>query len=132
MTNFPDNAIYIVGNAKTQQSNPITHHFGQFFIGFVVEKDSGKILTCGVSATISVTNDFVASLFTGRSLLDDPETVRQILENRYFGSSQKAILIAYKDAQKKYGRIRCGQPVDLTEYHPIFFCFKKRIFPFRV
>ena len=115
MTNFPDNAIYIVGNAKTQQSNPITHHFGQFFIGFVVEKESGKILTCGVSATISVTNDFVASLFTGRSLLDDPETVRQILENRYFGSSQKAILIAYKDAQKKYGRIRCGQPVDLTE-----------------
>ena len=115
MTNFPGNAIYIVGNAKTQQSNPITLHFGQFFIGFVVEKDSGKILTCGVSATISVTNDFVASLFTGRSLLDDPETVRQILENRYFGSSQKAILIAYKDAQKKYGRIRCGQPVDLTE-----------------
>ena len=35
MTLFPENAIYIVGNAKTQQSTPITHHFGQFFIAFV-------------------------------------------------------------------------------------------------
>ena len=115
MTLFPENAIYVVGNAKTQQSNPITHHFGQFFIGFVVEKDSGKILTCGVSATISVTNDFVCSLFTGRTLREDPELIRQLLESRYFGSSQKAILIAYKDAQKKYTRILNGQPVDLTE-----------------
>jgi hypothetical protein len=115
MTIFPDNAIYIVGNAKTQQSNPITHHYGQFFVGFVVERDSGKIQACGVSATISVTNDFVASLFTGRSLLDDAETIRELLESRYFGSSQKALLVAFKDAQKKYGRLRNGQPIDLTE-----------------
>ena len=115
MTMFPENAIYIVGNAKTQQSNPITHHYGQFFIGFVVVKDSGKILTCGVSATISVTSEFVNSLFTGRSLLEDAEAIRQVLESRYFGSSQKAILVAYKDAQKKYTRILNGQPVDLTE-----------------
>ena len=115
MTNFPDNAIYIVGNAKTQQSNPITHHFGQFFIAFVVDRESAKILACGVSATLSVTNEFVSHLFVGRTLRDDPELIRQLLESRYFGSSQKAILIAYKDAQKKYTRILSGQPVDLTE-----------------
>ena len=99
MTLFPENAIYIVGNAKTQQSNPITHHFGQFFIAFVVDRESAKILACGVSATLSVTNEFVSHLFVGRTLRDDPELIRQLLESRYFGSSQKAILIGEKGSR---------------------------------
>jgi len=112
---FDENTIYIIGNAKSQQNNPITHHYGQFFVGFVVERTGGKIVACGVSATINVTNEFVSSLFIGRTLLDNAETVQQQLESRYFGSSQKAILVAYKDAQKKYNRIINGQPVDVID-----------------
>ena len=112
---FDENTIYIVGNAKAQQNNPITHHFGQLFVGFVVERDGGRIVACGVSATISITSEFVSSMFVGRSLQDDPEGVRKMLENRYFGSSQKAILVAFKDAQKKYFQILNGQKVDLGE-----------------
>ena len=112
---FDENAIYIVGNAKSSQNNPITQLYGQFFIGFVVEKPAGKILACGVSATIRVTSDFVSSLFVGRSLLDDAESVKKLVENRYFGSSQKAILVAFKDAQKKYNQILSGQTVDLSD-----------------
>ena len=48
---FDENAIYIVGNAKSSQNNPITQLYGQFFIGFVVEKTAGKILACGISAS---------------------------------------------------------------------------------
>ena len=112
---FDENAIYIVGNAKSSQNNPITQLYGQFFLGFVVEKTGGKILAYGVSATISVTSDFVSSLFVGRSLLDDAESVKKMVENRYFGSSQKAILVAFKDAQKKYNQILSGQTVDLSD-----------------
>lgn len=112
---FADNTIYIVGNAKTQQNNPITHQYGQFFIGFVVERDSGKIITCGSSSTIHTTSDFVASLLSGRTLKDDSELIKQLVESRYFGSSQKAIIVAFKDAQKKYYRITNGLPVDLNE-----------------
>jgi hypothetical protein len=112
---FDSSAVYIVGNAKTQQNNPISLHYGQFFVGFVVEREGGKILACGMSAMISITNEFVSSLFVGRTLLEDAEAVRQLLETHYFGSSQKAILVAYKDAQKKYIRIISGQAVDLNE-----------------
>lgn len=112
---FADNTIYIVGNAKSQQNNPITHQFGQFFIGFIVERETGKIVSCGSSATIHTTSDFICSLFSGRSLRDDVDAVRQLVESRYFGSSQKAILVAFKDAQKKYNRILSGLPVDLSE-----------------
>jgi hypothetical protein len=112
---FADNTVYIVGNAKTQQNNPITHQYGQFFIGFVVERESGRILTCGASSTIGATSDFVCSLFAGKSLKDNADSIRQMVESRYFGSSQKAIVVAFKDAQKKYCRIVSGLPVDLSE-----------------
>ncbi|HWR08890.1 DUF3870 domain-containing protein [Sporomusa sp.] len=112
---FAENTIYIVGNAKSQQNNPITHHYGQFFIGFVVERETGKIVACGSSAMVSTTAEFICSLFAGRSLQEEFETVKQQVESRYFGSSQKAILVAYKDAQKKFFRIMNGMPLDLND-----------------
>ncbi len=112
---FAENTIYIVGNAKSQQNNPITHQYGQFFISFVVERETGKIAACGTSATIPITTDFICSMFTGKSLQDDVQAVKEELESRYFGSSQKAILVAYKDACKKFSRIQSGLAVDLGE-----------------
>jgi len=112
---FVESTIYIVGNAKSQQNNPITVQYGQLFIGFVVDRETGKIVTCGTSSTIHITNDFICSMFTGKSLQDDVQVIKQELERRYFGSSQKAILVAYKDAQKKFSRIQSGLPVDLSD-----------------
>ena len=40
---------------------------------------------------------------------------KKLVENRYFGSSQKAIQVAFKDAQKKYNQILSGQTVDLSD-----------------
>ena len=111
---FANDTIYIVGNAKTQQSNPITIQYGQFFIGFVVKRDTGKIIACDPSSTIHTTAKFIRSLFVGKSLQEDPETIRQEVENRYFASSQKAILVAYKDAHKKYNCLQKGLQIDIS------------------
>ncbi|MDU4959327.1 MAG: DUF3870 domain-containing protein [Sporomusaceae bacterium] len=112
---FADNTLYIVGNAKVQQNNPITHQFGQFFIAFIVERDTGRIVSCGSSTTIPITSDFICSLLRGRRFTDSADDIGKLLESRYFGSSQKAILVAFKDAQKKYKRILGGLPIDLSE-----------------
>ena len=112
---FPPETIYIVGNAKTQQHNPITIQYGQFFISFVVQKESGEIIDCGSSATIPVTNEFIRSLFVGKFLTIAVENVQTELENRYYGSSQRAILTAFKDAQKKYRSIVAGQKISLED-----------------
>lgn len=105
---FPPRAIFIIGDAKTQQSNPITLQYGQFFLGFVVDRDSGDILSCGASTTLAVTNEFVQSLFYGKSLRMDSNILREEIESRYFGASQKALLVAFKDAQKKFFNIKSG------------------------
>ena len=112
---IPENAIYIVGNAKAGQNNPITHQFKHFFIGIVVERETGAIFRCGASATIAITSEFIDSLFAGRSLRDDAEVIREQVERRYFGSSQKAILVAFRDAQRKFLRIQAGLPVDVSD-----------------
>lgn len=110
---FDENTIYIVGNAKTQQNNPITIQYGQFFIAFIVNRQTGVIIECDVTSIVNTTANFIRSLFIGKSLQDDSEVIRKEIENRYFASSQKAILVAYKDAQKKFINIQKGLKVNL-------------------
>lgn len=105
---YGPNTVFIIGDAKSQQNNPITQQFGRFMLGFVVDKDSGRIESCGSSVVMKSTYDFIDGLFSGRNILDDPEAIRLELENRYFGASQKAMLVAFKDAQKRFRLFKQG------------------------
>ncbi|MGM3026348.1 DUF3870 domain-containing protein, partial [Bacillus cereus group sp. BC309] len=46
---------------------------------------------------------FVKYLFLHKNI-NDPALVMEV-KNRYFGSSQKALLVALKDVQKKYNQL---------------------------
>lgn len=95
--------VFVIGDAKSSQKNPITIRFNQFFIGLVIDRASGRIVDAECSATINLTARFVHSLLTGR-LINDPTIVDEIRQ-RYFGSSQKALIVAFGDAVKKYNQI---------------------------
>ncbi|AJQ26285.1 DUF3870 domain-containing protein [Pelosinus fermentans] len=112
---FGPNTICIVGDAKSPQNDAVTHQYGRFSICFVVDKDSGNIITCSSTFAISLTNDFITTIFSNKSLTTDGEIIRVEVENRYFGASQKAIIVAFKDAQKKYNSIKKGIHVQVTE-----------------
>jgi hypothetical protein len=93
--------LYLVGDAQAPSNNPITQQFNSFFIALVVDPSNDKIIDAGCSSTIQLTNDFVRSILVGQSILSTTEVETQI-RTRYFGSSQKALVVAFKDAQKKY------------------------------
>ncbi|GAA4840255.1 DUF3870 domain-containing protein [Paenibacillus vulneris] len=98
---YDKDTIYIVGDAQVPLNNPITQQFSAFFIGLVVDTTNHKIIDAGCSSTIPLTSDFVRSIFIGHHMLNlDP--VAEEIRRRYHGSSQKALIVAYKDAQKKY------------------------------
>jgi hypothetical protein len=101
---FSDNTIYIIGDAKTSSNNPITQKYNAFFIGLVIDRDSGLIVDADCSTTIQLTEKFVKSLFLGKSMTDT-ERVSKEIEARYFGSSQKALIVAFKNASIKYQQI---------------------------
>lgn len=110
---YPENSLYIVGNSKSQMNNPITQMYGQFFIGFIIENESGKIIDIECNAIISLTNNILKDILIGENIAKDYDTIKNKVIKRYLGSSQKAILVAFKDAQKKYLDFKSGKPVEL-------------------
>lgn len=95
---------YFVGDAQAATSNPIYYRYKQFFIGLVVEED-GRIIDVGCSTVLPITQGFVRSLLIGKSL-DDVETLCAEVLQRYHGASQRALVVALKDAHKKYRQWR--------------------------
>jgi hypothetical protein len=111
---FPANTIYITGLAKSQLNNPITHQFGRFVLCFVVDRGTGGILACSSSTVMEITAQFLQSIFVGKSMITDSEKILSEIQNRYFGASQKAIIVAYRDAQRRFQNIKKGVPLDFN------------------
>lgn len=101
---YESSTIYVIGESKTSSNNAIMQQFNGFFIALIIDRYSHKIVDSECSSTISMTSAFIRSLLVGKSILDI-ETVLEEIENRYFGSSQKAVMVAYKNAYIKYKQI---------------------------
>ncbi|SCW74449.1 protein of unknown function [Paenibacillus tianmuensis] len=108
---YDKDTVYVVGDAQTSLNNPITQQYSAFFIGLVVDTTNHKIVDAGCSSTIPLTSQFVRSLFVGQSILAF-EPIADEIKRRYHGSSQKAIIVAFKDAQKKYQMALNGRDCD--------------------
>jgi len=103
---YDKNTVYVIGHGKTNTDNAITEKFKIFFIGFIIDSETDEIVDIGCSATIPATEEFIASIFVGRKFDKFYEDIEQEVMRRYFGSSQKAIVVAYKDALKKYCEVK--------------------------
>jgi len=103
---YDKNTVYIIGHGKTSKDNAITDQFKIFFIGFVIDTKTDEVVDLSCSATIPTTSEFVASIFVGRKFDRYYEDIEEEIVRRYFGSSQRAIIIAYKDALKKYLKVK--------------------------
>lgn len=101
---YDSGTVYIVGDAKSPENNPITKQYQAFFIAFVIERATGNIVDAECSATVAITKRFVTSLFIGKNM-NDSLVVTEDVTGRYFGSSQKALIVAFKDAQKKFKQL---------------------------
>lgn len=102
---YEADTIYVIGHAKVQQQNPIMKQFGQFYIAFVVQKPSGIIVDCEASFTLNISERMIKSIFCGKSMATDGEILCNEIETRYFGSSQKSILVAFREAQKRWEEV---------------------------
>ncbi|SIS72114.1 DUF3870 domain-containing protein [Salimicrobium salexigens] len=98
---YESQTCYIVGESKSPGNNAITKKYDSFFVGFVVDMNSNEIVDVECTAMLDITVHFVHSLFVGKKMTDG-ETVEQEITTRYFGSSKKALSVAFKQAQLKY------------------------------
>ncbi|MBP2242442.1 hypothetical protein J2Z40_003016 [Cytobacillus eiseniae] len=102
---FQQGTVYVIGDSKTSSNNPIMQQYKAFFVGLVIDRETDKIIEADCSTTIDLTSRFVQSILVGKSILDVEQLIWEI-EQRYFGSSQKALMVACKNAYIKYLQIK--------------------------
>ena len=100
-----EDSIYVLGLSKTNIDNAITKLFNMLFVGFIVDKNTDIIIDVEATMALQLSNKFIKTLFVGKNFIEDYDKIINSLENRYFGKSQKALVLAYKDALKKYKNI---------------------------
>ncbi|HWJ79932.1 MAG TPA: DUF3870 domain-containing protein [Niallia sp.] len=98
---YDPSTVYIIGESKTSSNNAIMQQYNGFFIALIVDKVSHMIVDAECSSTIGITSTFIKSMVVRKSLLDIDILLEEI-ESRYFGSSQKAVMVACKNAHLKY------------------------------
>ena len=97
-----NNCIYILGVSKTNFDNAITKNYNMLFVGFLLDKNTNEIVDVEVTMILELSNRFIKSLLIGKNFIKDQDKIIAEVERTYLGSSQKSIIVAYKDAIKKY------------------------------
>lgn len=93
--------VYIIGESRTNIDNAITVIYNSFYVAFEIDVDTDKIIDVGCTHTIDITESFIKKMFTGKNIVD-LDDLEQEIKRRYHGTSQKAVIVSYKDALKKY------------------------------
>lgn len=97
-----NNTVYIIGESRTNMDNAITVIYNSFYIAFEVNAETDEIVDVGCVHTISITENFIKKIFIGKNIIEFEKHIEKEVKKRYHGTSQKAILVSYKDALKKY------------------------------
>jgi len=96
-----EETVYVVGESRTNSDNAITSIYSSFYIGFEVNSCTDEIVDLGCTHTIHTTEKVLKDIFIGKKI-NELEKIESEVRRRYHGTSQKAVIVAYKEALKKY------------------------------
>lgn len=99
-----DETIYIIGESRTNLDNAITLIYNSFYIAFEIDVDTDEIIDVGCTHTIDITERFIKKLLVGKNFVAG--NLEQEIKRRYHGTSQKAVIVSYRDALKKYQDVK--------------------------
>jgi hypothetical protein len=91
---------YFIGDAQIKSNNPISQKYGILFIALEIEP-CGLIVGACCNAILPLTRRFIRQLLVGKNI-NNIEALCADVEKHYHGASQRAIVVALKDAFKKY------------------------------
>lgn len=103
MAAYSEESIYIGASSKLPSGIPSGEVYDSLNIGFVIDKNSGIIEDVSVTLLSPGATRFLMYLIIGFNLHEeDPEILLERIRTRYFGASQKAIIVAAKQVIRKY------------------------------
>lgn len=101
-----EETLYIIGESGTSPDNADTLVYETFYIAFEIEPETGCIVDVDCSHTLQLTRDFIRRMFLDKRIETDSEAIESEIKRRYFGSSTMAIILAYRDALKRFQKLK--------------------------
>lgn len=98
----PVHSVFVIGESRTNADNAITKIYGTFYMAFEVDDETFEVLDFSCTHTIDTTQAYLRKLFLGQSFPQIDEWLEDKLSCCYGGSSRKAVLVAYRDALKRW------------------------------
>lgn len=95
-------SVFVIGESRTNADNAITKMYGTFYMAFEIDDDTCEVLDFSCTHTIDTTQSYLRKLFLGQNFAEIDEWLEETLNSRYGGSSRKAVLVAYRDALKRW------------------------------
>lgn len=68
----------------------------------IVDKDSNVIVDSTCNTVSEATSNFIKSILIGHRITDDMQNIINEINERFFGMSKKALIVALKDGLNKY------------------------------
>jgi hypothetical protein len=99
---YDKRTIYILGTSKIGKNDPIAEGYEIFFIGIILNRDTGEIVDATCNMVRDMTTDFIRSILIGYHLADDRVAIEAEIKDRFHGMAQKAVIASVKDALNKY------------------------------
>lgn len=100
---YSDNSVYFSASSKLPSSIPSGQVYESLNIGLVIDTKTGVIEDVSVTLLSSGATRFLMYLMVGFNLHErDPEELLHIIKTRYFGASQKAIIVATRAVIQRY------------------------------
>ncbi|SRR6056297_991602 len=98
---FSKNEIFLSGYAKLPSNITASKLYEEIAVCIVVDRNTGEIRDAECTLSTMLGREFVNDIVIG-SNIKDLEKANKVLENKYHGSAQKAIITALKNCQKKF------------------------------
>lgn len=99
---YPEDSVFVTGVAKVSKEDAINAMYGTFSLSIVIDVHSNRIISASCNMVMQETKDFLAQLLIGKNIVTDVEQIVLTLRKRFLALSQKAVIVALRDAQNHY------------------------------
>jgi len=99
---FGEDTVYFVSYAKLPADISATYVHEVVGVGFLINTKTGIIEDVMVTLISDLVKDFLAYLMIGHNIEEGVDEIIEKVEARFFGQSQKAVVVAIKGVYRRY------------------------------
>ena len=99
---WPEDSVFVTGVGKVTRDDAINAMYGTLSLSMVIDIKSNRIISISANTGMKETNDFIARLLVGKNIVTDVDEMCKTLRKRFLALSQKAVIVALRDAQNHY------------------------------